>query len=362
MPSVLTSQNLRLGLVGAICLMLIGNQPTNAVSLRKYLVQEKGANSMTEPTLILRTGIDLCQSGLSPNSMQLADNIGISPILRELSGLRKQVENSAGSPTIERLSARQDLWDAELKGALALQRANLEIDFTLAEIDVEQEMYAELLATYLNDRDKALARTNATSFISNGALWAVCEGLTIPTYKHSRYAISSGITGILAGIVPSAASMYAMKQVSGKKKTSEVEPNMLAKVFDYKTNTNIEYPKTVWDYLNQVPAADPPNSSTRKEQMIDSWISDANISAFTDRSSKDQLDILTASKSHKGGLSIDTLTARKVMLQKLSAEIMKMKRMLLEIAMVLEGDKEFIVYDQSKTHNHIGGKETDPVR
>ncbi len=351
-----------MGFVGAICLMVIGALPTNAISLRKYIAQEKGANSMTEPTLILRTGIDLCQTGLSPNSMQVADNIGISPVLREIATLRKQVETSAGAPSVERLSARQDLYDASLKGAMILQRANLEIDFTLAEIDVEQEMYAELLATYINDRDKALARTNAASFISNGALWAVCEGLAIPTYKHSRYAISSGITGILAGLVPSAASMYAMKQVSGKKRRSEVEPNMLAKIFDYKTNTNIEYPKTVWEYLNQVPASDPPNSSTRKDQMIDSWISDANINAFTDRSSKVQLDILTGSKSHKDGLSIDTLTARKVMLQKVSAEIMKMKRMLLEIAMVLQGDKEFTVYDLSKPSKQIGGKEAAPVR
>lgn len=348
--------------VVATCIMLVvGAQSATALSMRKLIAQEKGANSLTQPNLILRTGINLSQAGLSPNSMQLADTIGISPILRDIGDLRKRVETISNAPSLERLSARQDLWDAQLKGVLIIQKANLDVDFALAEIDVEQEMYAEMLATYLNDRDKALARTNALGFISNGALWAVCEGLAIPTYKHSHYAISSGITGILAGVVPSAASIYAMKQVSGKKRPSEVEPNMLAKIFNYKTEMNIEYPKTVWDFLNQPPAASPPNTPTRRDQMIDSWISDANISMFTDRSSKTQLDIITASKSHKNGLSIDTLTARKVMLQKLSAEILKMKRMLLEIAMVLNSEKEFFVYDSTKSPDHISGKETDAV-
>ncbi|MDZ4838101.1 MAG: hypothetical protein SGJ27_30330 [Candidatus Melainabacteria bacterium] len=343
----------------AVCVALVGApQVASAQSLRKLVSKEKGANSLTEPRLILRTGIDLSETGLSPNSLQLAETIGITPVLRDIANLRKQVETSQGAQTIDRLSARQDLWDASLKGALIIQRANLEIDFALAEIDVEQEMYAELLATYLNDRDKSLARTNAAGFISNGALWAVCEALAIPTYKQPRYAIPSGITGILAGIVPSAASMYAMKQVSGKKRPSEVEPNMLAKVFDYPTEDNIEYPKTVWTFLNQPPAAESPGAPTRREQMIDSWISDANISAFTDRTSKVQLDILTASKSHKDGLSIDTLTARKVMLQKLSAEILKMKRMLLEISMALQGEKQFTVYD-TKRPPRISGTNTD---
>ncbi len=341
-------------------MLILGIQPVSALSLKKLVSQEKGANSLTEPKRILRTGVDLCQTGLSPNTLQLADTIGITPILSNIGNLRRKVADSSNLSPVEKLTARQDLWDATLSGALLIQKTDLEIDYTLAEIDAEQEAYAEMLATYLNDRDKSLALTNAIGFISNGALWAVCEGLAIPTFKQPRYAISSGITGILAGIVPSAASMYAMKQVSGKKRLSEVEPNMLAKIFDYKTDLHIEYPRTVWEFMTQVPAGGP-STGTRRQQMIDSWISDANISAFTDRSSKSQLDVLTASVSHKNGLSIDTLTARKVMLQKVSSEIMKMKRMLLEISMALQGDKVFSAYEKLSP-DHIGGKAIDPVR
>ena len=57
--------------------------------------------------------------------------------------------------------------------------------------------------------------------------------------------------------------------------------------------------------------------------------------------------MITASVAQHKGLSIGTLTARQVMLNQLSAEIMKMKRMLLELTMVLDGEKEFTVTESS---------------
>jgi len=85
--------------------------------------------------------------------------------------------------------------------------------------------------------------------------------------------------------------------------------------------------------------ADDRSGKTRRDQLIDRWISDKNISSFTDRSSKKQLDVITASVPQRKGLSITTLTVRQVMLQQLGSEILKMKRMLLEISMVVQGEK-----------------------
>jgi hypothetical protein len=67
----------------------------------------------------------------------------------------------------------------------------------------------------------------------------------------------------------------------------------------------------------------------------------ANISGFTDRNSKHQLDVITATVAQKKGLSITALTARTVMLQQLSAEVLKMKRFLLELKLVVVGEKQF---------------------
>jgi hypothetical protein len=303
--------------------------------------KEATANTQALPSQILRTGVSLNEQGVSPNSLQLCDTIGLTPLLQRVQALRGQIGTANGAPTLEGLSARQELWETTQKAELILQKTDLEIDFTLAEIGAELQIYNEILATFTGDRDKLVARINAASFISNGILWAVAEAYDIPTYKYPKLSIPSGTVGIAAGLVPSLASMYTLKAVNGKKKTSEVAPNMLAKLFGYPTTADIEYPKSVWAYINQVPA-DPPGGKKRLNQMVDRWVADANMPAFTDRTSKKQLDVITASVAQRKGLSIGTLTARQVMLQQLSAEVMKMKRMVLDLTLVLDGDKQLV--------------------
>jgi len=115
---------------------------------------------------------------------------------------------------------------------------------------------------------------------------------------------------------------------------------MLAKLFNYPTSPEIEYPKPVWDFLNSAPA-DEDTTRTRRDQLIDRWISDKNIPTFTDRNSKKDLDIITASVLQRKGLSIDVLNVRQVMLTQLAAELMKMKRLLLELMMAARDEKHF---------------------
>ncbi len=310
----------------------------NPAAIAASTPREATTNTSDFPTQILKSGINLTDPGLSPNSLQLANTIGLTPLLERSQQLRSRIAAFDSQPTVESLAARQELYDVTDKIALLIQRTDLEIDFAVAEMDAEKQVYEEILNTFTSDRDKAIARTNAISFISNGALWAVCEGLAIPGYKYAKFAIPSGIVGIPAGVVPSIASMYTFKQINGKKKTSEVEPNMLAKLFNYPTNPEIEYPSCVWEYLHQVPASEP-NSKKRLDQMIDRWIADSNIPGFTDRDSKQQLDVITASVAQRKGLSISTLTVRSVMLEQLQAEVWKMKRMLLELAMAARNEK-----------------------
>jgi hypothetical protein len=317
--------------------------------------REATANTSEFPTQILKTGINLTDPGLSPNSLQLANSIGLTPLLERSQELRSRLAGLGSEPTMESLAARQELYDVTDKIALLIQRTDLEIDFAVAAMDAEDQVYQEILNTFTTDRDKAIARTNAIGFISNGALWAVCEALAIPSYKFAKFAIPSGIVGIPAGVVPSIASMYTFKQMNGKKKTSEVEPNMLAKLFNYPTNPEIEYPSCVWQYLHQVPASEP-NSKKRLDQLMDRWIADSNIPGFTDRNSKQQLDIITASVAQRKGLSISTLTARSVMLQQLQAEVWKMKRMLLELAMAARNEKQII----SSSNVDSGKNESEP--
>lgn len=327
----------------ALCLFFLSSQinsPATADTVTATpRAAESTANTLAFPKQILKSGVSLNSTSIAPNTRQLADTIGLTPVLEQVELLRSRLGNSTGTPTLDTLGTRQELWEQKQRAALLIQKTDLEIDFALAEINAELQVYDEILATFMSDRDKLVARVNAASFISNGILWAIAEAYAIPTYKYPRLGIPSGTVGIAAGIVPSFASLYTLRAVNGKKKTSEVDPNMLAKLFGYPTTNENEYPHSVWDFLNQVPASDP-SQKKRLDQLMDRWIADANMPAFTNRSSKRQVDVMTASVAQKKGLTIGTLTAREVMLRQLSAEIMKMKRLLLELNMAVLGEKQ----------------------
>lgn len=311
-----------------------------SIAARVPTGSETGANTLTLPKQILKTGVNLSSKELAPNTLQLANELKLVPVLEKLQNLRSRVQalDTTQPVTLENLSMRQELIETSLQADRIIQNANLAIDFTLSQLVAEENLYGELLASFGAERDKAVARTNAISFGTNGILWAVAEGLDIPTYRVPRYSISSGINGIIAGIVPSIASFYALRQVSGKRRTAQEEGNMLAKLFDYPTNPEIEYPQPVWEFLNDVPVGDR-SGKTRKEQLIDRWILDKNLPQFTSRSTSQQLDRLTGSVMQRKGLSIDTLTTRQLMLQQLGAEILKMKRMLYDLALAVNGEK-----------------------
>ncbi len=300
---------------------------------------EQGANAVQHPKQILRTGVNLKASVLSPNTRQLADILKLTPLLLRIQSLRGRVDLARFQPNEENLASSQQLIAAIVEAELIIQEANLGVDFSLAEIMAEENVYAEVLSSYSNSRDKRIFAANAASYMTNGALWAIGEAYDIPTYKYPRLSIPSGTVSILAGIVPSLASGYTLYALNGPRKTSENDPNMLTKLFDRDVNPEIDYPIPVWEFLNKVPAGDP-TGKTRREQLMDRWISDKNIPSFTDRKSADQIDVITASNPHRKGLSISTLGVREVMLQQLAAEILKMKRMLLELAMAVHGEKK----------------------
>jgi hypothetical protein len=311
---------------------------TNVSAVASAIAGEKNANSEAFPKQILRAGVNLRSKSISDNSRQLAEELKLMPLLLRIQTLRKQVDPDVVEMTIESVALHQQLTSSTVSAIQIIEETNLAIEFALAEINAEHTLYSSILSTFSNARDKAVLKTNALSFIANGALWAIGEGFDIPTNRVPNLSVPSGILGVAAGVIPSIASMYALKQLDGRKAISESEPNMLAKLFNYRTDSDIEYPVPVWKFLNTVPASTS-ESKTRLEMLVDRWISDKNISGFTDRTSAEQLDVITASVPHKKGMSISTLNARMSMLQQLGAEILKMKRLLYELSMVVTGEK-----------------------
>lgn len=283
------------------------------------------ANVQNVPQPILRTGTQLNTVALSANAVQLAQIIGVTPLLQRIDQLRSDPES-------------REFLDLKLQSLQILQQTALEVDFVRANIDDEVSVIREILATAINRRDRKVALTNAASFITNGILWTVAEAATIPSYAHPRLSIPSGTVGILAGLAPSLASIYALKLASGGKQKFMPRPNMLCKIFDQPTDPETDLPEAVWDYLVAVPPGDA-SGLTRRDQIINRWIADDNIASFTDRHNKEQIALITGTSDKPLTVTIEVLVTRQTMLEQLCSEVFKMKRLLLELNMVVSGKK-----------------------
>ena len=250
---------------------------------------EPGANTVTQPKEILHPVINLHSLSVSQDSLQLAKQLGIVPLFHRLHDLENKLKTLDNQQSLEGLSLRQDLLETRQQIFYILGQTCMEVQYVTAEIDDEHNLYTELLNTYTTDRDRTVAWSNMVSFVTNGALWAIGEAFDIPTYRYPKLSIPSGTVSILAGVVPSIASIYAMHVIGGHRYSADADPNMLAKIFDYSVPPALDYPESVWTYLNSPEAADD-QGKTRRELIINRWVSDKNIPGFTDRNSKTQLD------------------------------------------------------------------------
>jgi len=278
---------------------------------------------------------DLHSKTLSPDAVQLAEVLALTDRLKKFQDLRNRAE--ALKPVKMAAEDREDMRDLHDEIMDVIERTRLEIDFTVAEIRVEEAEYNEILRVFTTDRDMRVNRINAAGFRWNGALWAVAEGLDIPTYRSPRYSIPSGSIGIIAGLVPSIFSLYALKETSGVKFNRPAKPNMLSKLFGYPTTAQLEIPDSVWSYITAVPLQFD-GKLARYEILKARWLSDQNLTTYTDPKSTKQTDLLTGRIDEK--ITIQTLSDRLTMLNQMSALIVRMNRPLLELSMLLHGQKQ----------------------
>jgi hypothetical protein len=294
----------------------------------------RSSHSLDARMSILHSMSDPYSPGFSPEAVQLADLLHITDKLKRLHQLQQQVQQSGDQkPSVE---LRQDLADLKLELLTTIEQTRLEIDFVASEIEEENARFFEWLKTFEEDRDNRVNRANAWAFRTNGVLWAVAEALDIPTYRTPKYSISSGAIGIVAGLVPSVFSAYALRSGSGEKYERNAHPNMLSKVYGFPTHEGIEYPETVWTYLNTPPPGT--DKRSRREMLIDHWITDINIHIFKNGVTKDDLILLTGASQPK--VTIELLHDRMTMLSEVEAATQQMSRPLLEINMAMQGKKK----------------------
>ena len=274
---------------------------------------------------------------LSPEATQVAEEIGVAPLLDQLASRRAD-----GSPmNLELLAVRQEITERVLA-------ASLDVDSVNAVIDSEIEQIRGIRADLQAKRDRAQNIINIASIVTGGVAGAITSALQ---FKPSTVNLGNGI-GVAGGTGSVLLSIVGIHKQGGGRQSLGDSPRMLARFFGREPAATeaipSAYPEEIWSYLNSVP---PPQSNpsqsnpsqsnanqsnaTRRDQLILKWRSEGRINQDGSPRGERRIESMSSNISQLRKLSINDMSDRVTMLLDVRAKVSLMKRGLSEIVRAL---------------------------
>src|ERR1700734_3811342 len=206
----------------------------------------------------------------------------IIQVLPEISQLNELVHNQSDASKIT--PVRQLI----IQKVLA---ASLEVDATIAQIDNEIAQSNEIRGYLSDKRDRAVNRANLLSIISGGTLGATSAGLQLPSGENK----ASSIVGIAGGVLSSSLAISGIRAQKGATRLFDFNSNMLAELFGRPELEDSRYDPIVWSFLNDVAPTD--QGFTRKEPLIETWITLKRTDPPSTAAGKSKIDRVTSQPS-----------------------------------------------------------------
>ena len=255
------------------------------------------------------------RSNLSPNALQVAQIIGVEPLIAKLSAVTSTKDLSAEPATsLEELLLRQQIADS-------IVAASLDIDVVLNKIDYELEQTVELRSILLLQRERTIGNTNL-------AILAIGTGLGVigSTLSFTKGTSKAGdAVGIGAGALSTLLWLRTYRQQRGVRRPAWVLPNMLAPFFGESEGLLSYYPDYIWTYLNSAPPGGTPQGS-RKERLLEEWLAAGRIGPLDSPESKQKIALLTNTNGADTNLHLDLLSERGALLADVRDRVSLMNR------------------------------------
>jgi hypothetical protein len=268
--------------------------------------------------------------------LPIATTIGITDYVTRLPQLRQRLSDMGPTNNLERLTARQDLLETQEQLMRSVFKANMEVDYMLARIDAETNIFSQLLQDLTSKRDKDVMVSSILAQLTNAALWSLSCSYTYASVHHPSYSYTDGVVGIAAGLVPSAFSLYALYQLQGPKRNLRVDPNILNPMFATPVSADVDYPAVVKTYLSERPAGRT-FGPTRKERILQLWHEKGYLPSSSNKHLfEEKEDILAGTISKKAALTIKMLQIRLLMLSDLRCEVIQLKKQFLGLTNVAD--------------------------
>ncbi len=144
------------------------------------------------------------------------------------------------------------------------------------------------------------------------------------------------MVGIAAGVLSSSLAISGIRAQKGGTRLFDFGSNMLAELFDRPALGDSRYDPIVWSFLNDVAPTDE-GGLTRKERLIQTWITLKRTDPPSSSAGKNKIDRVTSQPSDKLPLTIDDFEDRSAMLEDVRAKISFLKRDLAALLLSLPG-------------------------
>jgi hypothetical protein len=197
---------------------------------------------------------------LSADTLELAEKIGLLPMMEKLERLRNDSkQNPTDSQILQLLLAKQQYMEAILA-------TSFEVRCTINNVEAEIDRANDLYAVLAERRDRATLLNTYANLISGGVTGIVSGGLSI---GQVNYLVPSTIDTV-EGVVQTAISVLALNQQKGQHQLERGTPSILARIINPSEDTPKSFAPSVWTYLNMVPA-DSTRGETRVQKLVRSW-------------------------------------------------------------------------------------------
>ncbi|MCO6415547.1 hypothetical protein JYK14_05065 [Siccirubricoccus sp. KC 17139] len=241
--------------------------------------------------------------GFSPAATDIAEVIGVLPLLEQLLAAEQDAARGRGA------GAELRLLRLRLAISDRIQLAMLDISSTQAVIDCEGERGDELRMRLQAAEDRRARRLGLTSILVGATTAALSGGLSLA---------GSQAGGDIAGIVggtgeASVAAALLFGEISGPLRT---ERNLLREVWERPPQSEL-FPRTVWRFLTRRRTSDPDRASPA-EAVAAEWRAGDRLGPPGSAGERARIDLLFGGG---GRYTVQELEVRDAMLDLLEASI-----------------------------------------
>ncbi len=261
-----------------------------------------------------------------PNVFEIAETIGIFPLMEELKKAQEKAKTLNENNAIERINAKQKILYLHNQITEYMQTANLELNSVIGKLNSGMAQLADSKALISDQRAKMVRRNSTINMFSGGM--TKIGGYTSALTPASP--IPTNVLEVFDGGVQMILSASNILQQRGESKFYSNKPVILKVFISGKNDTSNNYPESVWAYVNRIPNGQ--NGKSRRDILIDSWVRGGRLVGNSGRRNRQNNNNASPTASPREKIIMDDIDDAVAMMSDIKSTISGMESSLMELS------------------------------